>query len=116
MESEAKLAVIENAKDALFEEFDDGEKTLRELIQSLEKLQREELLVRFQSKSSRLTRYSPFKTAAILFVVFFAGFLFSQFAYPALFGFKTAEECVIRSNNSKWAAGACYDLYPSVKQ
>lgn len=116
------IAALDAAKSKLLADYEDGEITGREYMDGLEGLMRQEIALRIASiqiepkldtlyKSHRIRRIFLLvaTTSALL------GFFVSPWIYPKLFGYRNAEECAI-ATKSKYAIGACYDLYPSVKQ
>lgn len=115
MDARTKLNSIALAKDLVLQEFDDGEITVSEMLRSLEKLQREELNIALQRKRYLNIFDVAWKIRLAAFAVFLLGFFISPFVYPKLFGYSSAEECELHATN-RFAAGACYDLYPSIKK
>ncbi|TLS19023.1 MAG: hypothetical protein FDZ72_06370 [Betaproteobacteria bacterium] len=55
------------------------------------------------------------KFAVVVAIAFLLGFLIGPWLYPKLFGYSSAEECVLNTKH-KHAVGACYDLYPSIRK
>lgn len=51
---------------------------------------------------------------AAIVAAFAAGFSVAHFLHPSLFGYPNAETCTLHAKN-RWAVGACYDLYPTLK-
>ncbi|WP_156952465.1 hypothetical protein [Microvirgula aerodenitrificans] len=56
---------------------------------------------------------TPIKKIYLLlaFVFFLLGFFISPILYPKIFGYSSAQECMLHVN-TKFQAGACADLYP----
>jgi len=120
MNSSLILINIESDKKKLFSLYDDGEITGLEYAQELNKLFQYERDV--YREIDRLEISSHFKhgmgkrnVALALIAIFIVGFFISPFLYPKIFGYKSAEECLLDHTNN-FGFSACYDLYPSVKQ
>lgn len=108
---------IQTAKSALFSQFDDGDITTEEYRQSLDALNRKELSIHLDMANKIYAKSNSWdkKFAVAVLIAFLLGFLVGPWLYPILFGYRSAEECVLNAKH-KYAVGACYDLYPSIQK
>lgn len=112
------LAEIAKAKENLLADFDDGEITGLEYHRGLDNLIRQEIILHVAAAEIRVQKSSRWNMRNIVFALgaaFFLGFLIGPWLYPKIFGYSSAEECVLNTKH-KYAVGACYDLYPSIQK
>lgn len=103
-------------KQQLLAEYDDGDITFREFFERYEAMLLQEVEQRVTSSVFAACQADAKKTKvllALLAVATTVAIIVSPPVYRELFGYGNAEECVLHAKN-KYAAGACYDLYPSV--
>jgi hypothetical protein len=115
--SSSPIDEIQVAKSALFTQFDDGDITTKEYHEGLEELNQKELAIHLKM-ATRIYATSNLwdkKFAVVVAIAFLLGFLIGPWLYPKLFGYSSAEECVLNTKH-KHAVGACYDLYPSIRK
>lgn len=111
------LDEIQIAKSALLSEFDEGDITAKEYLQRLEAMNKKELAIHLEmaKKIYATSNLWDKKFAIVVAIAFLLGFLIGPWLYPKLFGYSSAEECVLNTKH-KFAVGACYDLYPSIQK
>lgn len=102
---------IADAKKKLVNEFEEGDITAREFQNGLDNLIKKERSIYIAAAESRSQRNAMLALAA----AFLIGFLIGPWLYPKIFGYSSAEECVLNTKH-QYAVGACYDLYPSVQK
>lgn len=108
---------IERGKSALLTQFDDGDITVQEYHRGIEDLNKKELAIHLEvaKKKCADSSFSGKKVVVVMVFILLIGFLVGAWLYPKLFGYNSAEECVLNTKH-KHAVGACYDLYPSIRK
>lgn len=112
------LAEIAKAKDKLLVDFDDGEITALEYHRGLDDLIKQEIAIHVEAAESRGQRDGRWNKRNMVFALvagLLLGLLIGPWLHPKIFGYSNAEECVL-STKHKYAVGACYDLYPSIRK
>lgn len=107
----------EKFKTKLLASFNEGEITATEYQSQLNELNNIQLSTRLAAELSSATKDKKSRTYLILAlaVAFLSGFFFGNLTSKNFFGYANAEECAINAKH-KYAATACYDLYPSVRK
>lgn len=105
-------------KQLALKRFDDGEITAKEYLGRIDSISHDEMTIKEEAmtmllKNEKLSHNK--RWLKICVVAFILGCILGPWVSKKLFGYGSAEECVLDANN-RYAAGACYDLYPSVKQ
>lgn len=111
------IAEIQAAKSALLGQFDEGDITAKEFLQGLEALNQKELAAHLEMAKNiyATSNFWDKKFAIVVVIAFSLGFLIGPWLYPKLFGYHSAEECVLDAKH-KYAVSVCYDLYPSIQK
>lgn len=111
------LRKIAAEKTALCELWEMGEITATEFQEQVDDLTQQERGICLEVDRLRLLAVSPQVHVAkrlpvYLILAFLLGFIVSPALYPKLFGYKTAQECVLAHGGSGVVLKMCYDLYP----
>ncbi|TCW32181.1 hypothetical protein [Gulbenkiania mobilis] len=116
--SSIRLMEIKKAKDKLWKQLEEGDVTESECRENLDKITQDEIALHVIAKENRSQQRRNTGTwqivATLMIGVFLAGFFISPWLYPKIFGFRSAEECII-ATKSRYTMSACYTLYPSIR-
>lgn len=115
-----KMAHIRAEKLRLLEQFHDGDLTAKEFLARLDDLipkeidaaLRKELKLRSATDLPR----QKWRVLGTIIFAFSTGLIASPVLYQKLFGYKTAEECVLDRGGIRGTVQACYELYPSASE
>ena len=112
------LRKIAAEKTALCELWEMGEITATEFQEQIDDLAQQERGICMEVDRRRLLAVSPQVHVSkllpvFLILAFLLGFIVSPALFPKLFGYKTAQECVLAHGSSRVALKMCYDLYSS---
>lgn len=115
------LRKIAAEKTALCELWEMGEITATEFQEQIDDLTQQERGICLEVDRRRLLAVTPQVHLSkllpvFLILAFFLGFIVSPALYPKLFGYKTAQECVLAHGSSGVVLRMCYDLYPKAER